>query len=163
MLRKTLLASALVLIAGVASADTIFTVANTFEDPKLTGGAEISTIAFDAGVYANQAATVSDGVEIANFVGFYKIDVAADMSTLTMTVSDTAKPFNNPMPADRFDRYHFTFTGAGPTEATIDADASTAVIAQGASVAITTTGRLVITYSEGVDFTAGNTLVVKLK
>ena len=33
MFRNTLMASALVLIAGVASADTVFTVANTFEDP----------------------------------------------------------------------------------------------------------------------------------
>ena len=163
MFRNTLMASALVLIAGVASADTVFTVANTFEDPELTGGAEISTVAFDAGVYANQAATISDGVEIENFVGFYTIDVAADMSTLTMTVSDTAQPFNNPMPAGRFDRYYFTFTGATPTEATVDTDASTAAIAQGASVEMITTGRIVISFSEGADFTAGNTLVVNLK
>ena len=80
----------------------------------MTGGAEISTIAFSADVYANQAATVSDDVEIENFVNFYEIDVAADMSSLTMTVTDTAQPVNNPMPAGRFDRYYFTFTARGP-------------------------------------------------
>lgn len=163
MFHKTLLASALVVFAGAASADTMFTVANTFEDPQMTGGNEISTIAFSADVYANQVATVSDDVEIANFVNFYKIDVSADMSSLTMTVSDTAKPANNPMPADRFDRYYFTFTGAGPAEASIDADASTAAIAQGATVAMTTTGRLVVAFGEGADFTPGNALIVNLK
>lgn len=163
MFHKSLLASAFVLVAGAASADTVFTVANTFEDPKLTGGSEISTISFSAEVYANQVATVSADVEIANFVNFYKIDVAEDMSTLTMTVSDTAKPFNNPMPADRFDRYYYTFTGAGPAAAEIDASASTAAIAQGATVTMTTTGRLVVAFGEGADFTAGNALVVSLK
>lgn len=163
MLHKIILATALTLAASAAMADTVFTVANTFEDSQMTGGGEISTIAFSADVYANQAATVSDKVEIANFVNFYEIDVAADMSTLTMTVSDTAQPANNPMPADRFDRYYFTFTGAGPAAANIDTKASTAAIAQGASVTVTTTGRLVVAFGEGADFTAGNTLVVSLK
>lgn len=162
MLRNSILAATLALTAGAASADTIFTVANTFQDPTMTGGAEISTIAFSAEVYANQAATVGANVEIANFVNFYEIDVAKDMSTLTMTVSDTARPANNPMPADRFDRYYFTFTGAGPAAATIDADASTAAIAGGASVTVTTTGRLVVAFGEGADFTAGNKVVINL-
>ncbi len=163
MFRKSLLAAVLALTAGAASADTMFTVANTFQDPQVTGGAEISTIAFSAEVYANQAATVGADVEIANFVNFYEIDVAEDMTTLTMTVSDTAKPFNNPMPADRFDRYYFTFTGAGPATATIDADASTAAIADGATVTVTTTGRVVVAFSEGADFTPGNKVVINLE
>lgn len=104
MFRNTLLVAAVTFAASAASADTMFTVANTFEDPTMTGGAEISTIAFSADVYANRAATVGPDVEIANFVNFYEIDVAEDMSSLTMTVSDTAEPANNPMPADRFDR-----------------------------------------------------------
>ena len=163
MFRKVLIASTLALVAGAAQADTMFTVANTFEDPKMTGGNEISTIAFSADVYANQAATVSGDVEIANFVNFYEIDVAADMSSLTMTVSDTAQPANNPMPAERFDRYYYTFTGAGPASAEIDVSASTGAIAQGATATVTTTGRLVVAFGEGADFTPGNTLVVNLK
>ena len=139
MFKKALLATALTLTASVALSDTMFTVANTFQDPTMTGGAEISTIAFSADVYANQAATVGADVEIANFVNFYAIDVSEDMSTLTMTVSDTAQPAANPMPAERFDRYYFTFTGAGPAEAAIDADASTAAIADGAAVTVTST------------------------
>lgn len=162
MLKKALLAAALTLTASVAMSDTMFTVANTFEDPAMTGGAEISTIAFSADVYANQAATVGADVEIANFVGFYEIDVAEDMSSLTMTVSDTAQPANNPMPAERFDRYYFTFTGAGPAAAEIDGDASTAAIAQGATVTVTTTGRIVVAFGEGADFTPGNKVVINL-
>lgn len=162
MLRHSILAATLALTAGAASADTMFTVANTFQDPKMTGDTEISTIGFSADVYANQAATVGADVEIANFVNFYEIDVADDMSTLTMTVSDTAQPANNPMPANRFDRYYFTFTGAGPAAATIDADASTAAIAGGASVTVTTTGRLVVAFGEGADFTPGNKVVINL-
>lgn len=163
MFRKVMIASTFALMAGVASADTTFTVANTFEDPKMTGGNEISTIAFSAEVYANQAATVGGGVEIASFVNFYEIDLAEDMSSLTMTVSDTAKPANNPMPADRFDRYYYTFTGAGPASAEIDAGSSTSAIAKGASATVTTTGRLVVAFGEGADFTPGNKLVVNLK
>ena len=162
MFRKPILAAAVAITASAATAGTMFTVANTFEDPQMTGGAEISTIAFSADVYANQAATVGADVEIANFVNFYVIDVAEDMSTLTMTVSDTAQPANNPMPAERFDRYYFTFTGAGPASAAIDADKSTAAIADGATVTVTTTGRIVVAFGEGADFTPGNTLVVNL-
>ena len=66
------------LTAGAASADTVFTVANTFQDPQMTGGNEISTIAFNADVYANQAANVSTAIELPNFVNFYEIDVAYD-------------------------------------------------------------------------------------
>ncbi|UWP98660.1 hypothetical protein [Aliiroseovarius crassostreae] len=163
MFHKSILAAAVALTAGAASADTMFTVANTFQDPQMTGGNEISTIAFSADVYANQAATVSAGVEIPNFVNFYEIDVAEDMSILTMTVSETAKPANNPMPADRFDRYYYTFTGAGPASASIDADASTAAIAEGATVTVTTTGRLVVAFGEGADFTPGNKVVINLQ
>jgi hypothetical protein len=162
MFRTSILAAAVALTAGAASAETMFTVANTFQDPAMTGGAEISTIAFSADVYANQAATVGADVEIANFVNFYEIDVADDMSTLTMTVSETAQPANNPMPADRFDRYYFTFTGAGPAEATIDADASTAAVANGATATVTTTGRIVVAFGEGADFTPGNKVVINL-
>ena len=162
MFKKALLATALTLTASVAMSDTMFTVANTFQDPQMTGGAEISTIAFSADVYANQAATVGADVEIANFVNFYAIDVAEDMSTLTMTVSDTAQPAANPMPAERFDRYYFTFTGAGPTAAEIDGDASTAAISDGATVTLTTTGRLVVAFGEGADFTPGNKVVINL-
>ena len=131
----------------------------------MTGEAEISTIAFSADVYANQAAKVGADVEIANFVNLYEIGVADDMSTLTMTmtVSDTAQPANNPMPADRFDRYYFTFTCAGPAEAAIDADASTAVISDGATVTVTTTGRVVVAFGEGADFTPGNKVVINLQ
>ena len=163
MIPKTLLAAAVVLTAGAASADTMFTVANTFQDPKMTGGNEVSTIAFSADVYANQAAMVSANVEIPNFVNFYEIDVAEDMSTLTMTVSETAKPANNPMPAERFDRYYYTFTGGGPVSASIDADASTAAIADGATVSVTTTGRVVVAFGEGADFTPGNKVVIDLQ
>ena len=162
MFKKALLATALTLTASVALSDTMFTVANTFQDPTMTGGAEISTIAFSADVYANQAATVGADVEIANFVNFYAIDVSEDMSTLTMTVSDTAQPAANPMPAERFDRYYFTFTGAGPAAAEIDGDASTAAIADGATVTLTTTGRLVVAFGEGADFTPGNKVVINL-
>ncbi len=163
MFRTSILATALALTSGAAVADTLFTVANTFEDPKMTGGKEISTIAFSPEIYANQAAKIGAVVEIANFVNFYEIDVAADQSSLTMTVSDTANPANNPMPAKRFDRYYYTFTGAGPASAEIDADASTTAIAQGATVSVTTTGRIVIAFGEGADFTPGNKLVVSLK
>ncbi|WP_432449227.1 hypothetical protein [Aliiroseovarius marinus] len=163
MFHKSILAAAVALTAGAASADTMFTVANTFQDPQMNGGNEISTIAFSADVYANQAATVSADIEIPNFVNFYEIDVAEDMSTLTMTVSETAKPANNPMPAERFDRYYYTFTGAGPASASINADASTAAIADGATVAVTTTGRLVVAFGEGADFTPGNKVVVNLQ
>lgn len=163
MLRNTLLAATVALTAGAASADTMFTVANTFQDPQMTGGTEISTIAFSADVYANQAATVGADVEIANFVNFYEIDVADDLSTLTMTVSDTAQPANSPMPADRFDRYYFTFAGSGPAEAAIDADASTAAIANGATVTVTSTGRIVVAFGEGADFTPGNKVVINLQ
>lgn len=162
MFYKTLLATALTFAASAAMADTMFTVVNTFEDPTMTGGNEISTIAFSADVYANQAATVSDGVEIANFVNFNEIDVAADMSTLTMTVSDTAEPANNPMPAGRFDRYYFTFTGAGPASAEIDSHASTGAIADGATATMITTGRIVVAFGEGADFTPGNKVVINL-
>lgn len=162
MYRSTIIAVGFFLIAGAASAETMFTLANTFQDPKLTGGQEISTTSFDANVYGNESATVRDGVELPNFVNFYSIDVSVDMSTLTMTVSDSAKPFNNPMPADRFDRYYFTFTGAAPTTATIDFDGSTAAIANGAKVGVISTGRLVVEFSEGADFTSGNKVVVKL-
>ena len=162
MFKKALLATALTLTASVALSDTMFTVANTFQDPTMTGGAEISTIAFSADVYANQAATVGADVEIANFVNFYAIDVSEDMSTLTMTVSDTAQPAANPMPAERFDRYYFTFTGAGPATAEIDGDASTAAISDGATVTLTTTGRLVVAFGEGADFTPGNKVVINL-
>ena len=129
----------------------------------MTKGVEVSTIAFSADVYANQAATVSSDVEITNFANFYKIDISEDMSTLTMTVSDTAKPATNPMPADRFDRYYYTFTGAGPVSAKIDASTSTVAIANGATATVTTTGRLVVAFGEGADFTPGNKLVVTLK
>jgi hypothetical protein len=163
MFKTSLIALAITLTAGVATADTMFTVANTFEDPKMTGGQEISTIAFSPDVYANQAATVGAGVEIANFVNFYEIDIAEDMSSLTMTVSDTAKPANNPMPANRFDRYYYTFTGAGPASAEIDSTASTAAIANGATVSVTSTGRIVVAFGEGADFTPGNKVVINLK
>mgnify|MGYP007079534971 CR=1 FL=1 len=148
---------------STAFADTSFTVANTFEDPKMTGGKEISTIAFSPEVYANHAARVTDQVELPNFVNFYSIDVAADMSSLTMTVSPTAKPASNPMPDKRFDRYYYTFTGAGPAEASVNSDSSTAALAQGASVAVLSTGRLLVTFAKCADFTHGNKLVIKLK
>ena len=66
------------------------------------------------------------------------------------------------MPAGRFDRYYFTFTGTAPTIATIDADGSTAAIASGAKVDVISTGRLVVEVGEGADFTSGNKIVVKL-
>jgi hypothetical protein len=163
MFKQILLATALTVVASASFADTTFTVANTFEDPTMTGGKEISTIAFSADVYANQAATVSSDVEIANFVSFYQIDVSEDMSSLTMTVTDTAKPANNPMPENRFDRYYYTFTGAGPASAEIDANTSTDAISKGATATVTTTGRLVVVFGEGADFTPGNKLVVNLK
>lgn len=165
MFRKTLMASALILAsaASAASADTMFTVANTFEDPKITGGVETSIATLSHGKKINEAATVSDDVEIANFINYYKIDVAADMSSLTMTLTDTATPSNNPITAKRFDRYYFTFTGAGPAEATIDVNASTASLAQGATVTVITAGRLVVAFGEGADYTPGNKLVVNFK
>ncbi len=163
MKKISILLLAFILPVGSVFADTSFTLANTFEDPKMTGGKEISTIKFNPEVYANHASRVSDEVEIPNFVNFYKVDVAVDMSSLTMTVSDTAKPLNNPMPAKRFDRYYYTFTGAGPAEASIDNERSTAALAKGASVEVLTTGRLLVTFAEGADFTHGNKLVLKLK
>jgi hypothetical protein len=163
MNNKFALVTALTLCISTAIADTTFTIANTFEDSKMTGGNEISTIAFSAEVYANQAAVVSENIEIENFVNFYEVDVAADMSSLTMTVSDTAKPANNPMPAGRYDRYYYTFSGAGPTEAAIDKDVSTTAIAQGATVTVETTGRLVVSFAQGADFKPGNKLVVMMK
>lgn len=163
MFRSILIAAGMVVVAGSASAETMFTVANTFQDPKVTGSKEISTVAFSADVYANKAAKVSKAVEVPNFVNFYEIDVAYDMSALTMTVSKTAKPFNNPMPADRFDRYYYTFSGAGPATASINMEASTPAIAKGASVEVMTAGRIVVVFGEGADFTHGNKLVVNLK
>ena len=68
-----------------------------------------------------------------------------------MTVTDTAKPANNPMPASCYDRYYLIFSGASPTAASVDIDASTAAIAQGASIEVTTTGRILVTFGEGAD------------
>ncbi len=163
MLRTLFASTVFALLATTSGAETTFTVANTFQDSKLTENAEISTTAFDAEIYANRVANVGAGVELPDFVNFYSIDVSEDLATLTMTVSELAQPFNNPMPAGRFDRYYFTFTGAVPTAASIDAEASNPELAQGASVAVTTAGRLVVEFAEGADFTAGNKLVVTLQ
>ena len=163
MLRNTLLAVAVALADDAASADAVFSVANTFKDPQMTVGAETSTIEFFADVHDNQATAVGADVEIANCVNFCEIDVAGDISTLTMTVSDTVQPANNPMLADRFDCYYFTFTGGSPAAADIEADAPTAAIAVGATVAVTTTGRVVVAFGEGVEFTPSNKMIINLQ
>ncbi|WP_164660217.1 hypothetical protein [Tropicibacter sp. Alg240-R139] len=83
----------------MSGAETSFTVANTFQDTELTKNAEIPTMASDAGMFANHAANVGAIVELPDFVNLHSIDVSKDLATLTMTVSELAKPFYNPMPA----------------------------------------------------------------
>lgn len=160
---KSLYTAALfTLLAFPALAETSFTVSNTFQDTAMTGGQEVPTVKFDPTIFADKTATVGGEVELPNFIGFYSIDFAADLSTLKMTVTDTAKPTNNPIPANRFDRYYFTFTGTAPAKASIDAEASTPTLAGGASVAVVD-GKLVVTFGQSADITPGNSLMIKLK
>lgn len=156
----TLTAIALTFASGAAFADS-FTVSNTFQDAGMTEGQEVPTTMFDAEVFADQSAEIGDGVELENFIGFYSIDFAADMSSLTMTVTETAMPSDNPLPADRFDRYYFSFDGAAPTGATIDSGASTPALAGGAAASVAD-GVLVVEFGESTDVTPGNTLVISL-
>lgn len=161
-MKSVCIATLFALLSSPVLAETSFVVSNTFQDSGMTGGQEVPTVNFDAAVFADQTATIGDAVELQNFIGFYSIDFAADLSSLTMTVTDTAKPTNNPIPADRFDRYYFTFTGAALTGASIDGAASTAALAGGASVAVVE-GKLVVTFGETADITPGNTLIISLK
>ena len=161
MFRTLLGFTALAFTTGFASAQT-FVVANTFEDPQMTGGVELSTVAFKPEVFANQAAEVSADVELPNFIGFYTIDVAEDLSQLTMTVSDTASPAQTPMPVGRIDRYYYQFAGVAPNAASLNMEASTPAIAGGVSVSVPGTGRLIVEIGETAAIESGNTIVIDL-
>lgn len=162
MIKILKIASSLLLMTTAASYADNFTVSNTFQDPKMTRGKELPTVELNAEVFADQSAEIGDGVELESYVGFYDIDFSSDRTKLTMIVSETARPSNNPLPEERYDRYYYTFDGDGPAAAAIDNAASTEALGLYSAVDIVD-GKLVVEFGEGADITPGNTLVVNLQ
>ena len=156
------LASCVLLLTTAAANAENFTVSNTFQDPKMTRGKELPSVELNAEVFADQSAEIGDGVELESYIGFYNIDFSEDMTKLTMTVSDTARPSHNPMPEERYDRYYYTFDGTAPYGATIDAVASSEGLGDYSAVDVVD-DKLVVEFGEGADITPGNTLVINLQ
>lgn len=91
------------------------TVANTFEDATLTGGAQA--------IYGlSDPTTVSDPeVELPNYINFYDMDFSAN--SLTMTLVNNSDAAALLLPEGRFDRYYIGFSANGITSATLDGSA----------------------------------------
>lgn len=88
------------------------TVANTFEDATLTGGAQV--------IYGlSDPTAVSDPeVELPNYINFYDMDFSAN--SLTMTLVNNGDAADLVLPEGRFDRYYIGFAANGVTSASLD-------------------------------------------
>lgn len=91
--------------------DTV-TVANTFEDATLTGGAQT--------IYGlSQPTPISDPeVELPNYINFYDMDFSAN--SLTMTLVNNSDAADLVLPENRFDRYYVGFASNTVTSVTLD-------------------------------------------
>lgn len=91
--------------------DTV-TVANTFEDATLTGGAQT--------IYGlSQPTPISDPeVELPNYINFYDMDFSAN--SLTMTLVNNSDAADLVLPENRFDRYYLGFASNTVTSVTLD-------------------------------------------
>ncbi len=105
------------------------TVANTFEDATLTGGAQT--------IYGLSDPTpISDPeVELPNYINFYDIDVSEN--TITMTLVNNSDAADLVLPEGRFDRYYVGFASNTVNTATL---ASTVGLSEFASVTILPAG-----------------------
>lgn len=101
---------------GVSFLGDSVTVANTFEDTTLTGGAQT--------IYGLSDPTpVSDPeVELPNYINFYDVDVAAN--TITMTLANNTDAADLVLPEGRFDRYYIGFAGNPITTAELTGSAA---------------------------------------
>lgn len=91
--------------------DTV-TVANTFEDATLTGGAQT--------IYGlSQPTPISDPeVELPNYINFYDMDFSAN--SLTMTLVNNSDAADLVLPENRFDRYYVGFASNTVTSVTLN-------------------------------------------
>ncbi|MEL7226851.1 MAG: hypothetical protein AAGL17_18950 [Cyanobacteria bacterium J06576_12] len=93
--------------------DSVTTV-NTFEDSVITGGLQ-TVFGIEGPV------TITDEVELPNFIGFYDIDV--NDTSLSLTLVDNSGATDLILPADRYDRYYFEFDTSTITSASLDGSA----------------------------------------
>ena len=89
----------------------VLTTVNLFEDAVITGGAQTLF-----GISA--PTTITDEVELPNFIGFYDVDVSDD--SLSLTLVDNSGATDLILPAGRFDRYYIEFDGSTITSTSLD-------------------------------------------
>ncbi|MEN0065341.1 MAG: hypothetical protein AAGA48_24560 [Myxococcota bacterium] len=109
-MRWTLLPLSLMIACSSEPVDTF--VANTFEDSKITGGAQ-------AIFGVSDTVEISGEVEFPGFIGFYDVDL--DDDGMVMTLIDNSGATDLVLPDGRFDRYYVSLS-AGVEEASIRGD-----------------------------------------
>lgn len=138
-LQKLLPALALALVVSACSdndatsflGDTV-TVANTFEDATLTGGAQT--------IYglSTPTAVSTPEVELPNYINFYDIDIGRN--TVTMTLVNNTDAADLVLPDGRFDRYYIGFAANTVSKvrligsAALNANATVSVLPAGFSL-----------------------------
>lgn len=126
-------------------------ITNTFQGDQ-TGGVETDVAAF--GLANNQFSTVGDGVEFADFITLYTVDISSDSIAYTWGDGEFAQQLSGPTPDGNHDRNYFVFDlpdGQMITSVTLD-DAASALLEGSAepTATVLAPNRIVTDFSSGV-------------
>jgi len=135
--------------SGLTGATVVIT--NTFQGEQ-TDGVETDVAAFR--LTNNQFAIVGDGVEFADFITLYTVDISGNSIAYTWGDGDFAQQLSGPTPDGNHDRNYFVFDlpeGQVITSVTLDEAASALLEGSAAPTAmVLAPNRIVTDFSSGV-------------